>query len=329
MRIVHEYAEPAENQEALAELTLAQINAAGAPVKLQAKNEGAWGNQLRAVIKFQQLPVLFDATHSTNNSFALPDVDTITPGALVRLRRYHPTDGTIIEDEQRFIRYLERTGTPDQRNTTWIAQLDGAVLSGVPDSIDLITATCVITDTASGVTETFTGLSLSAGHPNSLATTLYRKSSLVNPHADWAQLDLTPLGLDAQTQTLSQRLQAIEAKFADGSDRYSDIIHSDFFDGAINRFASTISRDTALHTASDPDSHPLGGVYSLVGNHQLAMLCTPDLYIPQPLVDAGEPDPITPLSNAKFAPCVTVQPHNTHALPKETVLSGLILDPQD
>src|SRR5256714_8997228 len=88
-RIVHDYAldpvpNPAANDLGVASGVVPGATSSAGPLRLRARNEGAWGNLLRAGLSFTTRPLPFDPGRVSFTGLELPPGINVTAGALLR-----------------------------------------------------------------------------------------------------------------------------------------------------------------------------------------------------------------------------------------------------
>lgn len=294
LRIVHEHADALLNAGGVATATLTGV--AGAPL-LRARNEGSWGNALRAQLSFQTRALLAEPLPPSLDTLRLGGGQRLDAGALLRLRL---ADGS---HALHFVRQVDRVGDAQQPRRWLRATLETAAATAI-EGAEIVEATVEAQD-GQGGTERFAALGLHVDHPRWLATVLCRESQLLWPDFAWAGDRLLPTAV----LRLSQRHDA--SAFSGGEDRWAQIVHDDFFDAGWDPLAE----------------EPAAGLQAVVAAENVTQIVLPDLYQPQPLppqADVRDPS----LAGADFAVCVAVPeapptPANTSELP------GLALDPSD
>ncbi len=299
LRIVHEHTgggldRPEDNGASTGTLDIGTTD--GRPVDFHARNEGTWGDQLRLRLSFEARPIPFLGATAAN--IARTDLDAWAPvGSLIRCTT---DDGTRslhwVRDSRR---ESSSTGAPDRLLEfaaplpTQLAEWD--VIEGVVEVIDL--------DPNVDRTELHTGLGLSFEHPRWLAKELSLASALVWPGSGWAA--------NGRLQVVDPRLPATgEVVFGGGVDHTANIEPGDFFGDD--------------WVPGDLDSSD--GIHSLAGLPEPALLVTPDLYEPVPLLSTPIPDDPGP-SSTDFEPCITAT-RGAPASAPDRPLAGLELDPR-
>lgn len=145
--------------------------------------------------------------------------------------------------------------------------------------------------------ERFEHVGLSALHPRWLAKVLLEESALVQPAPEWVDADVDlPATLPAG-QTFA---------FHGGEDGYADLVPDDFF---------------GSWTPGEPTQFE--GVHCLVSTPEVALVCAPDLYVPEPLPRDEFHDEV--IGSGTFEACVELEPQVGGSDPGG--LPGLELDP--
>ena len=287
---------------------------AGRRVCVVARNEGGWGNGLRATLSFVRQVLAVDGAGLLPDRLRLPQGLDIAPGVVLLLgltggvkvlrrvvsvyQQWAPTNGNPLN------------GNPATREL-W-ARLDAPSASAAL-TVDIVEGQLVIDDGVNP-TETLTRIGLSANHPRWLARVLVEESALLwpaddpdpkmlpgDPLARWLESDLQ---LDAQLARVSTQV------FQGGANRYPDLVPDDFFDP----------------DWVPGDECPGDGVHSLVDLDDLALLVAPDLYSPGPLAPIESIVDPRGFAGADFAECVTPPAPPPQGPPAED-LYGLRLDP--
>lgn len=307
VRIVHEYPNQADNQAAVARASLPGLVSSGGDVTLVAKNEGSWGNQIRAALGYHAWPLVLKCGTTTTELTLAGDVYH-PPGTLIRLTV--PTGGDTHRYELRHVVRSAERGLMGSTQRERFLVLNRAA-STEPLQAEVVEAELVLED-GSGRRETLGGLGLAPEHPRWLATVLYRESDLANPEEGWLDATLTPDDPHAIPRHGHRWLVEHPALFGGGADRYDDIVHGDFFD-----------------TGWVPGNpRPGDGVHALTHLAELSLVVVPDLYVPEPLPEAQPEEDIRSLAGAEFAPCID-QPGVAEPLKQvEHNLPGLLLDPK-
>ncbi|MCO6455120.1 MAG: phage tail sheath family protein, partial [Pirellulaceae bacterium] len=324
VRIVHDYGDPLQNSAGVARGPVRGGLTEAGPMTLDARNEGSWGNGLRAALGFQLEPLLF-AVQSPLELLCDP---LLAPpaGSLLRLA---PPDGPAV------LRWVATVVEPPhvRAGSASVRVVLDEPLEMPPALVELVEGVLLIDD-GQGRRERHERLGLSRPHPRWLGTVLCYESELVYPHWSWVESRLQPpaaadLPLEAvlpdaglpdaglpDAGLLDAGLpDAGEFRFTGGEDREESITPDDFFD--------------SRWVPGDPE--PGDGVHALVYLEDLSVVLAPDLYSPEPLPDASQVEDPPPRVGADFVPCP--QGESTEALPAATVagprseLPGLRLDP--
>jgi uncharacterized protein len=287
-RIVHADRLHPENEGQPAVGTVGGASTPAGPLILRARNEGSWGNQLSASIRFTYTPVSFEDRAAASLTFA-GDSD-VPAGSLLRLTL---EDGSI---ELRFVTSLVPEGRAGARGFVHRASLSSSVPS-LPAGAELAHGVLSLGD-GTGRTETHERLGLSFLHPRWMATVLCYESSLAYPDHSWAESEVLP-----------DESAAVVA-FEGGTDLYEKITPQDFFD------------DSWVLGNDEPGE----GVHALVQLPDLSLVVAPDLYSPEPLAEPETITDSVSLAGPTFERCVTVQaPAEQGAATPD--LEGLRLDP--
>lgn len=298
VRIVHDYADPLKDAAGVATGTLAGVRRpGGGAVSLSARNEGAWGNRLRAAMSFRAAPLVLDAPSSTVSELRLPPGVKVPLGSLLRCSL--GAGARVL----RFAAQVAEEWEVGTRRRRAVVTLD-APLPSPAERVEVVEGALDVDD-RDGRRERLEGLGLSAEHPRWAATVICNESALVFPAEDWAADALVPDSL------LLAGAPAPEGQFSGGADRSADIVPGDFFD------------DGWVPGDEDPRS----GVHALVDIEEVSLVVAADLYSPRPLdPDGGVSDAPAPAS-AVFEPCGGAEQAPPAKEPKPPALDGLHLDP--
>ena len=269
VRIVHEYYDDSLNGAAVAQGELPGMQSR---VLLHARNEGAWGNRLCVSIRFGVRPL--QGTVLSTEQIQLNQGEKIFIGTLLRLAL---DNGAY---ELRFVQSIIKQGDINQARKNRIANLDAPTSDNIA-RLEIVEAALAVSD-GTGYREHYTQLGLHVDHPRWLATVLCRESQLLWPDIAWAGTSVLPT--DA---TLRDEKPPAE-QFSGGKDRYSGLVHDDFF---------------------DPDWDPnadqsFSGIHSLAQLSDLTQVAVPDLYSPKPLPPVSDVGDVLSLAGAEFAECV-------------------------
>lgn len=297
VRIVHDYGDT-RNSDAVASGILSGVStAASVPIKLNARNEGAWGNRLSASLSFQAQPLTFEAASTLD--LHLPAGSPVAAGVLLRLT---PASGS---PELRFVAQAWDQPRPNQTGSERVATFSAATASA-PVGVELIEGTLDVRDgdPLFPRREVITHLALSSDHPTRwMATVLCNESDLVFPDASWSADEVVPV--DSSLPVTKALV------FDEGVDREEDIDPEDFFDPNWD-----LGNDA-----------PASGIQCLVGVDELSLLVVPDLYSPQPVPALDNIVDMPSLAGPDFAICTVVQPGPPQTVPVPDLL-GLRLDPE-
>jgi Bacteriophage tail sheath protein len=265
------------------------------PVILHARDEGTWGNALRATIAYETRPVTFTAPASATVLAVAPEA-WVPIGSLVRLTMPSgPQQLRFVSDSRK----TGRAGGATQRSLT----LDQPTTGGTAVALEVIEATLHVEHGADS--EQHTLLGLSPQHPRWLATVLASESRLLYPDLAWADRDLALT--DERFLTVPE---PATPQFMGGTDRYAELTPRDFFDDAWTPGDETAGKQ---------------GVHALTQLEDLSLLVVPDLYSPAPLPEFASVLS-QPVGAPRFVPCVEAPPPPRQA-PRTVSLDGLQLDP--
>jgi uncharacterized protein len=302
-RIAHDYRDQADPNKPDAAKNAAGVStgvvpgagSAAIPLRLSARNEGSWGNLLRAALDFTARPLVFE--QSTLNSLTVDEETMLPAGALLRLT---------LKDKARVLRVVAvvaRQPSPSLRGFILQAVLDQGVPTDI-ESAEVIEGILSIDD-GDGRLERHEQLGFSALHPRWMATVLCFESELVFPEKEWSYSQIIPGSPDLLPAGWS-------APFAGGEDRYAELTPEDFFDD----------------TWRPGDEEPGSGVQALAQLSDLSLLLTPDLYSPSPLAPLEDVTEPVSLAGAEFERCVDLPPKTQGQTRAEFDLAGLRLDPK-
>jgi Bacteriophage tail sheath protein len=294
-RIVHEYGVPADNAGGVAHGDVPGAGSNDSPFRLRARDEGSWGNGLRATLNFTTRPLLFEK-HALD-PLTVSDDEELPAGTLLRLT---------LNDAKRVLRIVANVARREREQSAGFFRI--AVFDQpLPDDVEIESAEVVegvlAIDDGDGRTERHERLGFSSLHPRWMATVLCYESQLVYPDSDWSGGEMIPNDPKLPPGRWS-------APFECGEDRYPDITPDDFFDSA--------------WTFGDDD--PGNGVYALAQLSDLSLLVAPDLYSPAPLApteNIADPDS---LAGPDFDRCFDLPESEEQAEPQFD-LKGLRLDP--
>jgi hypothetical protein len=302
VRIVHDYRDavdptkpdPVKNAAGVASGVVPFESTNHLLLQLDARNEGSWGNQLRASIDFATRVLDFVPGDSLT-SITVADATELPRGSLLRLT---------LADKTRELRLVD-TITRERRETESGFRKVGIFNLPLPakiESAEVVEGILTIDD-GDGRTERHERLGFAAPHPRWIATVLCYESSLVFPDAVWINDEFIPADVDLLPGTWSNF-------FTGGEDRYAEIEPEDFFSGWV-----------------PGDDEPGDGIHALVQLSDLSSVVVPDLYSPEPLSPIKSVDDPISFAGPEFAPCVT--PADGPKQTKPTIdLEGLRLDPR-
>ena len=311
VRIVHQYRKPdgtlddAKNNAGSARGKFQGLTASGGrKVWLAARNEGEWGNGLRATLSFTARPLALGPADFSTTRARLPAGFQIAEGAVLRLAL-----GSGIKVLRRVETLVEEWNASDGTRELW-ASLN-APTAFAAQSAELVEGSIAVDDDVNP-TEVLDGIGLSSDHPRWLASVLVNESTLLYPSYDPTLLSGDPLAtwLESDLELDASLNPYTTIAFAGGANRYADIVPDDFFDN-----------DWVLG-----DECPGDGVHALVDIPDASLVVAPDLYSPGPLapieaiVDPGN------FAGAQFAECIEPAPTATQTKPPDD-LYGLRLDP--
>jgi hypothetical protein len=305
-RIVHDYRDPVDstkpdpvqNAGGVASGVVPGAGTGPLPLRLRARDEGSWGNLLRASLDFATRPLDFEPSQPISfTSITVADGTELAAGTLLRLT---------LKDKTRVLRLVD-TIVRERRDAKPGFKKIGIFNLPLPaelESAEVVEGILSIDD-GDGRLEKHERLGFSAQHVRWMATVLCYESSLVFPDSSWINAELIPTNSDLLPAPWSEL-------FVGGENRYQDIEPADFFDP-----------DWVLG-----NDQPGDGVHALVQLADLSSLVVPDLYSPAPLSPIKNVvDPIS-LAGPEFAPCVTLTKPPEQTEP-EVDLKGLRLDPRD
>ena len=266
-------------------------------LKFVARNEGVWGNQIKLALGFSATALAF--TLDAPDQLLVDPRSPLAVGSCLRLTNAAGASTLAFCDGLRRVR---DSGRARER---WLLTLDSAPASP-PVRAELVAASLTIVDGV-GRRERFENLALSPDHPESLASVLCDRSTLLWPHPDWAATRIAPR--DPRVEFL----RGVSDVFAGGRDDWQTITPDDFFD---NQW-------------SVADEIPGAGITALAHNDTITHLMLPDLYVPAQWAGPETvEDPPTGSAGAEFSTCLTVSTPATASQVAPSALSGLILDPR-
>ncbi len=240
MRIVHDYrrADGTVDDDAIARLVaMAPVpgltvdgSMGGVAAWVRARDEGSWGNGIRATLRFRVRP--FAPPGIELAGLILPRRHELDVGALIRV--LGPAGIRLLV---RVTDLREEWGPGGRVERRVRAVLDQPVPPALVRSLELVEGELTIEDGA-GLVERLVGLGLSPGHPRWIARVLREESEILlpavnpdlpagHPFADWEagrHLAVDPELLPCVTEGF---------RTASGNpvvDGYRDIVHDDFLD---------------------------------------------------------------------------------------------------
>jgi hypothetical protein len=292
VRVVHDYDGPGDLDGVGRSRLRGLATGSGRGVRLRARNEGAWGNSLRASLSFEPRPLsVLDAdTASITVAAGTP----LPPGTLLRIAL---AGGQRV---LRFVTQVRQLGRLESAQRDLVATL-GTALTGPSRSVEVVDATLRIDD-RDGRSEEHRRLALAAQHPRYLATVMCWESELLYPIGAWVGRDVLPADTSLPPAETNP--------FRGGSDRYGTIVPEDGFE----------PRWTPGWDG------PASGVHALVDVDDVSLLVVPDLYSPAPLAEHEAIVEPRSLAGPTFETCVDLPPPPVQARPTSD-LRGLRLDP--
>lgn len=306
-RVVHDYAVAADNEKGVAYGVVVGAQTSVGLLRLRARNEGIWGNKLRAALEFSARPLYFES--ATTTGLRLPSDTELQAGSLLRLTL---PGGTRVLRFAVSVFKRQRLSVPGSMLEATFDQTTVAV----PETAEIVEGTLVVDDGVSSF-ERHERLGLSSLHPRWMATVLCYESTLLYPDAAWIDASILPddvnLSVTPPLGLPGEESDTLIAQFSQGKDRYAEIIPEDFFDSS--------------WTYGDEDG-PAGGVHALTSISELSLVVVPDLYSPSPLVAVEKIlDPVS-LAGPDFETCVEVRPLRGRQEQSVEDLEGLRLDPR-
>jgi len=314
-RIVHEYADPTDNQLGVASCELGNLFAGPIPLGLTAKNEGVWGNGLRAASGISFTPVEFLPLQSSLDAIVISDKQQLELGCLLRIVNDDPENPIDNFSQYRFIERLSEQGSLNSESLLWKIDLISDPLPSEATKLEWLKAQIRIEDVTSGTIESFSDLAYTPSHSNFIARVLFSESKLVDPSENALTSNLLPVDIHPMEQNLLQydsqhQLSVAPCLFFGGQDRYEEIEHEDFFD-----------QYWVLG-----NERPGDGIHCLTHTSDCSMLVAADLYVPESFEIIDTNDSPSLLSGADFAPCVDVDKDDFDIEQAKPILNGLLLD---
>ena len=284
----------------------------GRLVWVRARDEGSWGNALRATLSFTARPLALAASDFHINRVRVPIGLDIEPGTTLRLLL-----GAGVKVIRRVTRVVEDWNPLDGSREKW-AWLD-APTAVAATSAELVEGVLAIDDGVNP-TETHDRIGLASNHPRWLASVLVNDSALLYPSDD-PTLPGSPLAtwLDADLD-VDPTLPSASAGGFGVLDASGDIVD------AVNRYADLIPDDFFDDTWVLGDERSATGIHSIVDLPDVSLAVAPDLYSPGPLAPIEIVVPPPTVAGPEFAECVKPPAAATQGQPAED-LTGLRLDP--
>ncbi|TXG80566.1 MAG: phage tail sheath family protein [Rhodocyclaceae bacterium] len=269
----------------------------GSDLAFVARNEGEWGNRLRVSVDFSTTALAFSL-----DALGRLLVELRSPIAVGSCLRLTDAGGVSV---LAFCDGLQRVRDRERARDRWQLVLDVAP-PAPPRRLEVVAANLVVSDGA-GRQESFANLALSPDHPESLASTLCDRSTLLWPHPDWAATRIKPSAV--RVESLRRQSDA----FSGGRDDWPALVADDFF---------------ALGW-SPADDAPGAGICALAHAAEVTQLVVPDLYVPAQWAGSlTVEDAPGGSAGAEFADCVDLTPAVSASRVPPSALTGLILDPR-
>ena len=310
-RVVHDYLDPADDAKGVAAGDVPGAHTTAGPLRLRARDEGAWGNRLRARMEFSARRLYFERAGVTG--LTLPSDTELQAGALLRLTFEGGTRAL------RFVAMLVERRREKTAGTTLEAVFDQPT-AFMPDTAEVIEGTLLVDD-GDGRFERHERLGLSAQHTRWAATVLCFESTLLYPEATWIDAAILPDDINLVPAAPpvgphaggEAEVGEQPAQFSGGEDRYKEIVPEDFFDSSW----------------TFGDDGPAEGVQAFVPlADEVSLLIAPDLYSPSPLVAVEKIlDPVS-LVGPTFERCVDLKLGREEQAAPFDELEGLRLDPR-
>jgi hypothetical protein len=265
-----------------------------------ARNAGTWGQGLRLRMAFSTSAQRFHLGPA--GRIEVEPRSAVITGSTLRLT---DADGHAALSVCTGVSPVRDPAVPRER----LALMLDPPPSRPPVALELVEVVLDIDD-GNGRREHFDHLALVPDHPNSLATALCQRSSLVWPCPDWAGLPLTP------AQSRVELLVTHSSPFSGGVDGWEDLRPDDFFDPSWSPAAE----------------QPGSGITAFVGVSSEApptQLVVPDLYLPAEWAGTEEVEALPPgTAGAEFGDCVNAPGVPAASNTPPSLLTDLILDPR-
>jgi uncharacterized protein len=307
VRVVHEHGDSVLNADACASGLLGDLETtAGEPIRLFARNEGSWGNLLRATLRFATRPIA--VRHVTAFEIGVDPAEWVPTGSMLRLG---------LTNDAQVLDYVDSSvvePVPVGAGRRRVLRLAGPVPPSIV-SVEVVTATLEVVDGDPRFErrEVLLDIGLRSDHPRALARVLADESTLVWPSETWAAgtTRLTDPHLSPVTLLGADTGDGAPAQMTGGRDRWHEVVPDDFFDG------DWVPGDELVGD----------GIQSLADRDDVGLLLAPDLYDPQPIAETDDvTDPLT-LCGPDFATHVDLGPVTTPPPVDAVGLTGLRLDP--
>lgn len=259
----------------------------GGAAGLLARDEGAWGRNLRATLSFTATVLPTEAGAAADRRLPLGSAP-LAGGTLLRIT----AGGAAL---LRVVESCEREPVPGDADgeRRWVAWLDLPVTDPIT-RVELVEATVDVADLDPTLErhERFDHVGLLPVHPRWLGAVVAEQSRLV---------ELAP-GSEDGVLPVAATLDAASTTVDDGTgeDRYALVDEADVLDA---------------------------GVAAAVAVPAVALLAVPDLYAPGSLAPLEDVVPPTTLAGADFAECVPLRSHRPPSVAPPPELKGLLLDP--
>lgn len=260
-------------------------------ILLRARNEGAWGNRLRAELSFKAQPIALKWLG--DDAFQIEPGASLAPGDLLRLSW---AGGASVLT---FTQSVESVWAAAEGRKLVLARMSNGGPTA-PDRVELIEAVLMVED-SDGRVERHDRLGCSSLHLRWMAKVLYFESTLLYPDETWAdtQLDLT----DALLPTWRAE------GFHGGADRWAEISPEDLFG-----------------RRADP-TRETDGLYAISSLPDVASLCVPDLFASAD-APVSRAEFSSSVASGVFERCVEVPALPHEDVPSPLQLTGLMLDPR-
>lgn len=309
-RVVHDYAQAEDDAKGVAAGDVPGAHTTVGPLRLRARDEGAWGDGLSAGVEFSARRLPFESAEAGRLTLH-PDTELL-PGSLLRLTSSAGARAL------RFVAQLNELRRETSAGKVLEAVFDQPA-AYVPETVEVVEGTLLVDD-GDGRMERLERLGLSAQHPRWAATVLCFESALLYPDPAWIDASILPddVNLAPVAPPLNPHAADEEGggpfatQFAGGLDRYADIVPEDFFDASW----------------TFGDEGPAGGVHAFATLSDASLLVVPDLYSPEALVPTENILDPESLVGPTFERCVDVRVGRPAQAAPAPELEGLQLDPR-